>query len=251
MPSISIDSVHVRGTHSENQLRILGEEARDYLGAHESFLQDHGISSTSTQPLTITLLSNADEFKILKAQSKARSESARGFYEYRQKEIVTWETLTSGFSSEVRRILVHETFHHQMHNALGDQIPLWLNEGLGVLFENSTFVRGMRLDCQGTHQAAKSQVRAALANNTLIPLRDLLQMDRNAFYYGDTAKNYAHAWSLVHFLLNDPVQKNRRTMEKILKAVKNGQNPQDILLEANANDLKRLEENWHQYISRL
>lgn len=237
-------------SHQSTQLNDLSQEAQNLLSSHAAFLSDHGVNVAS-QPLTIHLLSSRDEYESFKAQSGARSESPRGYYEHNKHEIVTWEPMSSGVSSDLQRILTHETFHHQLHSALGDRIPLWLDEGMAVLFENAASAGGGRMDTASIHRGAVAKLKEVVVSHSGLPLDQLLTLDRQAFYNSDATMNYALAWSLVHFLTNDASQKQRHTLDAVLQAVQNGGDVREALLKTNGNNPAGFQAEWARYISRL
>ena len=238
--------------HDSNQIQEIAEETNEILQAHNAFFSDQGITISDITPLKIMLLSDQKEFETLRDQGGNRSESPRGYYTHSEHQIVSWEPLQNGVSSELRRILIHETLHHQLHSLFGHDLPLWLDEGLAVLFENSRPIAGMKLDPNVLHRAALSQVKAALRENQTVSLRELLSMDRNEFYLKENnQRTYSHSWSFVHFLINDQVQKNRNTFLEVLNALQNQQDPQETLITASGEDLSTLETKWLQYIQKL
>ena len=236
--------------HASDLKSDLTSEIKEYVEAHELFLSDMGISAKAAD-LTVTVLSSRAEYDAYKGQNQMRSESPRGFYAHETQTIVTWETLNGGISTELRRILAHETFHHLLHVNLGHDLPLWLDEGLAVHFENAAKVSGNRLDKSGIHQGALSQVRKAQGEKTFIPLATLLNLDRDSFYQNNPSRNYAESWSLVHFLLNDSSMRSKNALGETLRALAAGANVQAALTQATGMSMGNLETAWTNHLARL
>lgn len=251
LQNASFGSVSVQSErHDAAQLQEFAREAQSLMDSHAAFLRSQGFE-IAARPLTLQLLSSHDEYETFKAQSQVRSESPRGYYEHNSGRIVTWEVMSSGISSELERILTHETFHHQLHGLVGDAIPLWLDEGLAVLFEASPSVGGAAMNTASVSAPALAKVKASLGTSQEITLEKLLTMDRASFYGPDAALNYATAWSFVHFLTNDSTQKSRQTLAEVLKAAKQGGDVHAVLLQLNGNNPEGLQAAWRAHLAKI
>jgi hypothetical protein len=112
----------------------------------------------------------------------------------------TFYELVTYVHDNLWQVLAHEGFHQFLGYELGQQIPLWLNEGMAQYFETSYVANG-RLH---TGIISKPKLRAAqylVYTRQAPPLSDLLQMDR-ATFYGNAQVAYPMSWALVYYLMN-------------------------------------------------
>ncbi len=97
-----------------------------------------------------------------------------------------------------RNIVYHEYLHEILRNN-EPHLPLWMNEGLAEYF--STF------------EADEGEAKIGLAiphhldwlkGHSLLPMEQLLAVDRNSVHYNDQRRAgvfYAQSWALTHYLL--------------------------------------------------
>jgi hypothetical protein len=98
------------------------------------------------------------------------------------------------------RTLAHEGFHQFLGYELGEQVPMWLNEGMAQYFETSDVVNG-RLR-PGLISTAKLRAAQYLVRSGRAPaLAELIQMNR-ATFYANARVTYPTSWALVYYLLN-------------------------------------------------
>jgi len=113
-------------------------------------------------------------------------------------------------------VTTHE-FTHALHFAdlepLGQEHPIWLTEGLAVLFERSEY-EGNILVPRDNFRLSRLQAIARL--NGLVPLHRLLSMDSNHFMGGDPMLDYAESGSVIHYLYD------RKLLRKFYDAFKAG-----------------------------
>jgi tetratricopeptide (TPR) repeat protein len=102
-------------------------------------------------------------------------------------------------SQSMGRVMAHEfthALHHGDSSALGQAHPIWLIEGLAVLYESAAF-EGQRLVPRDNFRLAPLQ--AASKRKALIPLENLLKMDQRAFL-GQAMLAYGQSGSLLQYL---------------------------------------------------
>jgi len=97
-------------------------------------------------------------------------------------------------------VLAHEGFHQFIGYELGQQIPIWLNEGMAQYFETCYNI--------GTHfyvgQISRNKLlyaQALIVNKQAPPLAQMIQWDR-ATFYANANVAYPMSWALVYYLLN-------------------------------------------------
>jgi hypothetical protein len=98
------------------------------------------------------------------------------------------------------RVLAHEGFHQFIGYELGQQIPMWLNEGMAQYFETS-FVTGSRFNVGQVSRQKLALAQYLIVSKKGPPLAQLIQWDRGTFYANANVA-YPMSWALVYYLLN-------------------------------------------------
>ena len=112
-------------------------------------------------------------------------------------------------TEQMFRRLYHEAFHAYLENYVypHDQydVPVWLNEGLAMLFERGILESDtLRLDAP--HPAALRQLKDEIRDGRMMPLGELLSAGPKAFLAPglgpakEADRHYAYAWGLVYYL---------------------------------------------------
>ncbi|HUI07874.1 MAG TPA: DUF1570 domain-containing protein [Verrucomicrobiae bacterium] len=109
-------------------------------------------------------------------------------------ELVTYQ------DANLWRVLAHEGFHQFIGYELGQQIPLWLNEGMAQYFETS-FVTGTHFNVGQVSRQKLMLAQYLILNKQAPPLAQLIQWDRSTFYANANVA-YPMSWALVYYLLN-------------------------------------------------
>jgi hypothetical protein len=98
------------------------------------------------------------------------------------------------------RVLAHEGFHQFIGYELGQQIPIWLNEGMAQYFETS-FNIGPHFYVGQISRSKLLYAQALIVNRQAPPLAQMIQWDR-ATFYANANVAYPMSWALVYYLLN-------------------------------------------------
>jgi hypothetical protein len=144
-----------------------------------------------------------------------RGESTQGMYSSYLKQLLVLD-------SEPRESFMHTVRHegfHQYLDALLDEPPIWLNEGLAEYFAASRTPQGSWRDGR-IEERRLSTLRgegAAAVRRPLTPLQDFFALEQEEFMR-DGQHNYAQAWAFVHFLRHSTVQ-NEDRFQLLLKAL--------------------------------
>ncbi|MDP6381160.1 MAG: DUF1570 domain-containing protein, partial [Phycisphaerae bacterium] len=153
-------------------------------------------------------------------------------------------------------VLRHEGFHQFAATFIGRQIPIWLNEGMAVFFENSEWVGGV-LKIGLVPVGRLRGLKQARAGGRFIRLSKMLLMsDRD---WSDNVRTgadreglqYAEAWSMVHFLVYGDKGRYRRRLESYIRKVADGKTGERAFREVFAGDVKGFEKRWLAYIDGL
>ncbi len=122
--------------------------------------------------------------------------------------------------SDTLAIAAHEGWHQYSQRTFGNQLPIWLEEGIATYMEgyvshpdgNPKFRPWANLERYHT-------LRNAVRAGRLIPLEELLQRSPQSFL--DTGKNklliyYAQVWSLAHFIAEGEHGRYREGLQQVL-----------------------------------
>jgi hypothetical protein len=159
-------------------------------------------------------------------------------------ELVTFE------SQDLWRVLAHEGFHQFIGYELGQQIPMWLNEGMAQYFETS-FIVGSQFHVGQVSRNKLLYAQALIANKQAPPLSELIQWDRGTFY-ANANVSYPMSWALVYYLLNannDRFQQSE--FRRYMQDLKYGQNDIKSFQHRFGSDTNRLQADFEDYILHL
>ena len=154
----------------------------------------------SDQPFNVYLLKNhADYVKL----SGGEFPNTGGLFISRTRTLAVY--LEGQGREQMRKTLRHEAFHQFAHEKVGPGLPVWLNEGLAQLFEES-----LRMDDQlrvGLVPPDRlRQLQHDVVHDRLVDFQAILQLNdegwaRTLADRGRAATHYTQAWAMVHFLI--------------------------------------------------
>ena len=181
----------------------------------------------------------------------ARNTGGMFFYSPKAQGLATW---TQGRSrSQTFQVLQHEGFHQFAFNYLGQELPIWINEGLAQYFEDAIIV-GERMSTGYANARRVAQVKHALENGKAMDFATLIGLTTdqwNQTLSGDSnaaAVMYAQAWSATYFLIHGENQRYQNDFAHYLQLVSGGAGSHDAFGEAfGTNDLTPLARRWEQY----
>jgi hypothetical protein len=107
----------------------------------------------------------------------------------------------------LRRTLQHEAFHQFVHEALPDEMPVWLNEGMAQIYEEGLWT-GHEFWTGQVPPRRIRQLQLDLKNGRILSFRALAEMSPEQWaqvFTGDRAKGatqYNQAWAIVYFLMH-------------------------------------------------
>jgi hypothetical protein len=118
--------------------------------------------------------------------------------------------------------LQHEGFHQFAHATIGDQLPVWLNEGLADyfaegIFTGDGFVVGIVLPWRLT------RLKESIAKEKLRPIRQIMLMSPADWSADLNINNYDQAWSMVHFLVHGDSGKYQQPFSACIREISQGQ----------------------------
>lgn len=194
-----------------------------------------------TRPFPVHLYANQQEFMSRTGQGPGTG----GFYD--GKKIVGFH---GGLGSlTTLSVLFHEGTHQFQGLVMGQNMwraKIWLIEGLAVFFEASE-VQGRKLNTGAIPATRLANVKRAITSGSYVHLRDLIRMDQAQF----GALHYAHAWSLIYFLVHGTKGGKKRFVE-YWEQVKAGHDDQVALFEQLFDKpMEEIEAAWKEYVLRL
>jgi RNase P/RNase MRP subunit p29 len=194
-----------------------------------------------TRPFPIHIYASQQEFM----SRTGMGQGTGGFYD--GKKIVAFHGSLGSLNTQ--SVLFHEGTHQFQGLVMGRNMwraKIWLIEGLAVFFEASE-VQGRRLRTGAIPAGRLANVKRAINSGSYVRLRDLIRMDQAQF----GAIHYAHAWSLIYFLVNGTKGGKKRFVQ-YWEEVKNGHPDQVKLFEELFNKpIEEIEAAWKDYVKQL
>jgi hypothetical protein len=197
---------------------------------------------------TVKMFKNKSEFDEYVRKKNVKLEHAQAYHSPGDKELVCYDRFSEGLGHKIFGIIYHEANHQFMYAYLRGSHPMWLAEGLACYFETAQYSGGRVTKVGAMNYERSNTVLEAARNDKLIPLKRLLEMDRDAFYGANIHLNYAQAWHFVYFLLN----KNAATRKLFADYIRTFRETRD---ETKAHDgsfgkygLAKLEQEFKNYV---
>ncbi|MGA2230995.1 MAG: DUF1570 domain-containing protein [Tepidisphaeraceae bacterium] len=159
----------------------------------------------------------------------------------------------------LRRTLQHEAFHQFAFDAIGRNIPIWLNEGLAQVFEEGIWTGSGFLLGQVPPRRLR-QLHADIEGGSLIQFPDLLAMDAPGWAKGwrdpaRSATQYNQSWAMAHFLVYATDEqgrlKYRSRLIEMLKLLRSGTNGQDAFRAAFSANIDGFRDRFSEYADDL
>ena len=200
---------------------------------------------------TIWIYPDHDSFK----RGEHMGDGVGGYYLPGQNRVVCYHGRFGG-TGTTRTVLVHEATHqfedfvlpYKMWNA-----PVWVIEGFAVFFESALW-DGKKVNIGAVPHDRLQNMKMAIQSGEYIRLRDLIRTPQAAF----TGLHYAHAWSLIYFMLyGAPSEKLRTHNQKIFSdlfflARSKQVTPEDVEEKFGGREaFLAFEERWKQWILNL
>jgi len=172
-----------------------------------------------------------------------RMESTAGVYSPLVKQLLIWNLPDA---DERRHTVIHEGFH-QYFDALTEETPRWLNEGIAQYYELADTVNGKFT----TGQVDARQLRY-LAENGIAPLAEFFQLTAAEFMDAVTVtRNYAQAWAFAHYLQHSG-KPRAAIYEALFNGLCDGMSADGAVRAAFADvDLDALESGFLEYLDGL
>jgi hypothetical protein len=148
----------------------------------------------------------------------------------------------------IEHVIQHEGFHQFAYSRFGDDLPIWLNEGLAELFGEAIVV-GDRLVIGQTTPRMLDEMKIAVDANRHIAFHKMLNMTSGD--WADLLKNdktaplaYRQAWSMVHFLIYGDGGQYSDSFNTYLKHLNTGLPSEQAFIRAFGPDVDAFENRW-------
>lgn len=190
--------------------------------------------------IQLRLIGGHRRFNAYHARLSPGSNPVSGFYRMSDNQAVV--KFDPANLDRVMGTTFHEVSHLITASHLGPTPP-WLTEGLAEYFET------MQVGGQGRVIHPNAAHIALLKKSRMPSLTAFLSQDRGQWYGADRSRNYAVAWSLMHFLMKGPpgmyalrdlVRQAEENYCQTFSAV-------DALDNAYPGGIRRLEADWNQW----
>jgi hypothetical protein len=217
-----------------------------------------GFRSRRRDGLRLVLLRNRDDYiAFLKHHDLDGTYTGGLFVSWRPVAgLVTWVEGRS--RSDTFKMLQHEGFHQFAWNYLGNDLPVWINEGLAEYFSDAIIVNGaMKIGLANGRRTAI--VKAALAADHALDFQALLNISSEQWHehmrtdgQGVGALQYAQAWSVSHFLIHGDGGAYQPRLVRYLNLLNDGQRSERAFrLAFGTEDLTPLAARWKIYAEQL
>ena len=174
------------------------------------------------------------------------------------------EVIAVGITADTMDTMFHEGFH-QFARLHAPRIAIWFNEGMAEYFGPSKVVRGgkaikvghfLRDDPAG-YYTRYNRAQESVESGKSMPLAQFLSLRHGEFSSSDqelTSRNYAQAWSFMHFLLNSKAARKfgPKTCRKYFKLLREGHPVAKAHRETFGKlDLKKVDAAYKKYVKEL
>ena len=197
------------------------------------------------RPVTVVLFNNDREMEPFVPLERGEPARVGGMF-VRANDINTIMLSLAREARETRHMIFHEAVHWHL-SALEGVMPLWLAEGLAELY--ATF----ELPDAKTYAfgAARPGYVRMLRHGRLLPLAELLAIDRDSLLYNEGTRAsifYAQSWAFVHFLFYGEDSPGRAAVVHHLELLRTGQSSEDAFVQAFRAGPAELEQRLRRYI---
>lgn len=156
----------------------------------------------------------------------------------------------------------HEAFHAYLANYVyppdEHDVPVWLNEGLALVFESSLLETGsgsLRIDVP--NKEASDRLKRELHNGRALPLADLLAAGADRFVVSPDANDetanryYVHAWGVAYYLTFQTQVLGGAAIDRYVAADVKTAPPVERFERLIDMPLARFDDAWQDYILAL
>ncbi len=197
------------------------------------------------KPTLVFVFRSDSYFKPYKFLYKGEPANISGFFS--ASEHVNHIAIDASSTDLATEIIYHEFIHYYLHSNF-PELPVWFNEGLAELY--SSFDTDSKYANVG-----KAIVRHIdwLKNQPMIPLAELLKVDRSSATYNEGTRQgsfYAQSWALVHYLMVGS-QERRPNTARFLELLAHNVPPDEAVRTAFEAGYETLERELRAYVRKM
>ncbi len=195
--------------------------------------------------VTVVLFKNDRAMEPYVPLENGRSARMGGLF-VRTTDVNTIMLSLSRDAADTRHVVFHEAVHWHLA-ARGDQLPLWLGEGLAELFATFEWPDAER-ERVGTPLTGHMRL---LRWGKLIPLAQLITADQSSLLYNENTRGnifYAESWALSHLLFLADGSPGLAGLDRYLALLKAGRAPEDAFKSEFGGDLAAVEARLRRYV---
>lgn len=145
----------------------------------------------------------------------------------------------------------HEAFHQFVDQAIGGNVPQWINEGLAEYFGEAIFT-GERYALGVVPVTRLRYVKNMIRNQTHLPFEEIMQLSNRRWNAAlsnpsQAQANYTLSWSFIHYVAHDPKQRYRKDFVRFLADVSDGKDWQKVWAQRLGRNAKKIQRRWAEY----
>ncbi len=211
----------------------------------------------NASPESLYLLATREDYLATLSPHRIDASNSAGMFVVQPSfaGLITWTHERN--RSTTRQTLQHEGFHQFAFSHIGQELPIWVNEGLAQYFEDGILARG-KMHLGIVNAVRHAQVLAALGEGRAIDFDRLLTMSDDTWNRElsqspqQAGLNYAQSWSMCHFLIHAEKNKYRPRFDQYLRLVSQGHASDRAFRQAfGAPDPTAFRAKWEGYVRAL
>ena len=253
--AVEFDSRHYR-FKTDLRSRQAGGFARHFDLMHEQFAAHlAGLPPRAPMRLRVLIFSRREEYlQTLRTRWAVEGEGTGGMFFVGDSSAIVAFWTESLPPRRVHHVMQHEAFQQFAWTRFGDDLPVWLNEGLAEYYGYAVMARDQLIAGQAGPRVIDS-VRQAIELKEYVPLRRLLAMTPGEWRRQVSTRRagllYDQAWSLAQFLLHGDAGRYREPLTRYLRLLNNGVIPEEAFARAFGDDIDALEGRWRDHAAAL
>lgn len=169
--------------------------------------------------------------------------------------LATW---TQGIPRErTLSVLQHEGFHQFAAQYIGPSMPVWVNEGLAVYFEQARVING-KLKTGIAEPYRIATIRSAVEKKKEMSFSSLLNISswqwQEHMLSGSPlgSLQYTESWSIVYFLIHGENGKYSRAFQQYLMLLSKGRSHEQAYAQTFGEGSEpQFEERWRKFLDEL
>jgi hypothetical protein len=219
-------------------------------------------SRNTTGQLDLYLFETAEQYHAFLQSKGVNSTNSQGMFVVAPKINGLLTYIKDRSVRNTLATLQHEGFHQFAFMYLGQELPVWVNEGIAQFFEDGVIVDG-RMHLNLPNSRKLDYVKNCIQTNRILPFGDLIGMTDDTWRQNTTtnptaaAMQYNQSWSMVYFLINSN-DKLLAAFNQYLIALAKGVDSQTAFLNAfslKSNSYAQLtadfEKAWEKYTADI